>query len=86
MVGGTRSRARNEDVKSPTSPSDDGTIANTTTSAAAGPSGREKPPIRPQSSVIHARDEVSRLSEGLEPISLVDREGKYPNSHLRAGF
>ncbi|KAI4639533.1 uncharacterized protein J4E78_010860 [Alternaria triticimaculans] len=69
MVGATRRGALKENIKRPVTPSDDGTIADA--------------PLDPQSStytpaqqpVLHpARDDVSRLSEGLEPLHLVGQD------------
>jgi len=69
MVGATRRGALKENVKRPVSPSDDGTIAD-----APLESNTHLPSQQP---VLHpARDDVSRLSEGLEPLHLIGQDGE----------
>ena len=71
MVGATRRGAVKEHVKRPVSPSDDGTIAD----ALLDPQSNTYAPA--QQPVLHpARDDVSRLSQGLEPLHLVEQDGE----------
>ncbi|KAI4909131.1 hypothetical protein J4E85_011602 [Alternaria conjuncta] len=73
MVGATRGRTRKEAVKRPVSPSDDGTIADAPLEGTAIVDAQSNPHM--PSSVTHpARDDVSRLSEGLEPLHLIGQD------------
>ena len=75
MVGATRGRTRKEAVKRPVSPSDDGTIADAPLEGTAIVDAQSNPHM-PSSATHPARDDVSRLSEGLEPLHLVGQDGE----------
>jgi hypothetical protein len=78
MVGATRNRAFDAAVKEPTPPSEDGTIANAPLDQSSNFAGRRPILTTPQGSGhSYVRDDVSRLSEGLEPMHLSDRVSKY---------
>ena len=77
MVGATRRGALKENIKRPVTPSDDGTIADAPIEGTTDvdQSNTYTPAQQP---VVHpARDDVSRLSEGLEPLHLVGQDGKF---------
>ncbi|KAL1801201.1 hypothetical protein ACET3X_001543 [Alternaria dauci] len=67
MVGATRSRTRNGEVKQPVLPSEDGTLTDAPMEGNA-----HSPPQEPQR--LSDRDDVSRLSAGLEPLHLVGQD------------
>ncbi|CAN9127666.1 unnamed protein product [Alternaria alternata] len=67
MAGATRGRTRNGVVKQPLSPSEDDTLA-----AAPMEGNPHIPPREPER--LYDRDDVSRLSEGLEPLHLVGQD------------
>ena len=78
MVGATRSRALNATVEEPTSPSDDGTIADAPLDQSSNFAGSRPVLTTPQGPEnSNVRDDLSRLSEGLEPMHLSDRHSKY---------
>jgi len=69
MVGATRRGALKETIKRPVTPSDDGTIADAPLEGTTN-ADTQQPVLHP------ARDDVSRLSEGLEPLHLVGQDGE----------
>ena len=69
MAGATRGRTRNGATKQPLSSSEDDTLA------AALMEGNPHIPSR-EPERLSDRDDVSRLSEGLEPLHLVGQDGK----------
>ena len=69
MAGATRGRTRNGATKQPLSSSEDDTLA-----AALMEGNPHIPPRKPE--CLSDRDDVSRLSEGLEPLHLVGQDGK----------
>jgi hypothetical protein len=77
MVGVTRSRAFNATVMEPTSPRDDGTIADAPLDQSSSFAGRRPILTTPGSENSCMRDDASRLSEGLEPMHLSDGDSKY---------
>jgi hypothetical protein len=78
MVGATRSRALNATVEEPTSPGDDGTLADAPLDQSSNFAGRSTTFTTPQGSKnSYVRDDASRLSEGLEPMHLGDGDSKY---------
>ena len=83
MVGPTRSRIRNGAGKQPVAPSDDEPIPNAPIEENAGYNPDSNSYTPSQESERHpARDDVSRLSEGLEPLHLVGQDGElHARSH-----
>jgi len=71
MVGATRRGALKENIKRPVTPSDDGTIADASLDTQSNTHLPSQQPV-----LYPARDEVSRLSEGLEPLHLVEQDGE----------
>jgi hypothetical protein len=77
MVGATRSRMRNGADKQPVSPNDDSTNADAPVEEHAGYNADSNAYTPSQESDrLPARDDVSRLSEGLEPLHLVGQDGE----------
>jgi hypothetical protein len=77
MAGATRSHVRKEAIKQPSSRSDDGDDTHTPLGDSTNLGARNNTYNTSQDSdYLSSRNDVSRLSEGLEPLHLVGEDGE----------